>query len=68
MTTSGSLGGMPHERAHLAALHDGLYHQAVNALYALEVRSLGRWEAEARHQLDLGQITETRRRDTEADD
>jgi hypothetical protein len=49
----------------LAALHGGLFEQAVDALYAVEVRSLGRWEAEARHHLDLKQITETRRRDAE---
>jgi hypothetical protein len=51
----------------LAALHGGLYLRAVDALYAVEVQSLGRWEAEARHQLDLRQLTETRRRDAEAD-
>jgi hypothetical protein len=51
----------------LAALHGGLYRKAVDALYALEVRSLGRYEAEARHHLDLEQITETRRRDAEVE-
>ena len=51
----------------LAALHGGLFEKAVNALYALEVRTLGRWEAEARHQLDLRQIAETRRRDAGSD-
>jgi hypothetical protein len=49
----------------LAALHGGLYLKAVDALYAVEVRTLGRWEAEARHQLDLRQLTETRARDAE---
>jgi hypothetical protein len=49
----------------LAALHGGLYLRAVFALYAVEVRTLGRWEAEARHQLDLRQLTETRQRDAE---
>lgn len=51
----------------LAALHGGLYLKAVDALYAVEVRTLGRWEAEARHQLDLRQLTETRQRDAEGD-
>jgi hypothetical protein len=51
----------------LAALHGGLFEKAVSALYALEVRTLGRWEAEARHQLDLRQIAETRRRDAGSD-
>jgi len=49
----------------LAALHGGLYEEAVNKLYAVEVRSLGRYEAEARHMLDLWQIAETRKRDAE---
>jgi hypothetical protein len=51
----------------LAAVHGGLFEKAVSALYALEVRTLGRWEAEARHQLDLRQIAETRRRDAGSD-
>jgi hypothetical protein len=51
----------------LAALHGGLFEKVVSALYALEVRTLGRWEAEARHQLDLRQIAETRRRDAGSD-
>jgi len=50
----------------LAALHGGPYEQAVHALYAIEVRTLGRYEAEARHQLDRRQITETRKRDAQA--
>jgi hypothetical protein len=45
----------------LAALHGGLYERSVNALYAIEVRTLGRWEAEARHLLDQRQIAETRK-------
>jgi hypothetical protein len=49
----------------LAALHDGLFRKAVDALYDLELRSLGSWEAEARHHLDLKQIAETRARDAE---
>jgi len=49
----------------LAALHGGLYREAVDALFAIEVRSIGGWEAEARHHLDLRQITETRKRDKE---
>jgi hypothetical protein len=51
----------------LAALHGGLYLKAVDALYAVEVRMLGRWEAEARHQLDRRQLSETRARDAEGD-
>ena len=47
----------------LAALHGGLCEKAVSALYAIEVRSLGRYEAEARHLLDQRQVTETRQRD-----
>jgi hypothetical protein len=50
----------------LAAMHGGLYRKAVDALYDLEARSLGRWEAFARHVLDQRQIIETRRRDAEA--
>jgi hypothetical protein len=36
----------------LAALHGGLYRKAVDAIYAIEVRSLGRFEALARLVLD----------------
>jgi hypothetical protein len=46
----------------LAALHL----EAVNALYAIEVRTLGRFEALARLLLDQRQLIETRRRDAEA--
>jgi hypothetical protein len=51
----------------LAALHGGLYRRAVNALYKIEVRTLGRYEAEARHLLDRRQLSETRARDAEGD-
>jgi hypothetical protein len=47
----------------LAALHGGLYERAVDALYLHEARSLGRWEALARHRLDRRQLIETRARD-----
>jgi hypothetical protein len=47
----------------LAALHGGLYREAVDALYAIDARTLGRWEALARHLLDQRQIVETRARD-----
>jgi hypothetical protein len=50
----------------LAALHGDLYLEAVNALYAIEVRTLGRFEALARLLLDQRQLIETRRRDAEA--
>jgi hypothetical protein len=49
----------------LAALHGGLFQRAVDALYLHEARSLGRWEALARHRLDRRQLTETRARDAE---
>jgi hypothetical protein len=49
----------------LAALHGGLYERAVDALYLHEARSLGRWEALARHRLDRRQLVETRARDAE---
>jgi hypothetical protein len=51
----------------LAALHGGLYEKAVNRLYAIEIRTLGRWHAEARNLLDRRQIAETRKRDAESD-
>jgi chemotaxis response regulator CheB len=47
----------------LAALHGGLYRQAVDALYALECETLGRFEALARLVLDQRQILETRARE-----
>jgi hypothetical protein len=50
----------------LAALHGGLYERAVNAVYSVEKKTLGRWEAEARHQLDRAQIAETQAADAEA--
>jgi hypothetical protein len=37
----------------------------VDALYLHEARSLGRWEALARHRLDRRQLSETRQRDAE---
>jgi hypothetical protein len=49
----------------LAALHGGLFERAVDALYLHEARSLGRWEALARHRLDRRQLSETRQRDAE---
>jgi len=49
----------------LAALHGGLFARAVDALYLHEARSLGRWEALARHRLDRRQLDETRERDAE---
>jgi len=47
----------------LAALHGGLFERAVDALYLHEARSLGPWEALARHRLDRRQLDETRERD-----
>jgi hypothetical protein len=52
----------------LAALHGGLYERAVDALYLHEARSLGRWEALARHRLDRRQLMETRARDGGGED
>jgi hypothetical protein len=52
----------------LAALHGGLYERAVDALYLHEARSLGRWEALARHRLDRRQLVETRARDGGGED
>jgi hypothetical protein len=49
----------------LAALLGGLYLEAVRALYAIEVRTVGRWEALTRLVLDQRQLMETRRRDAE---
>jgi hypothetical protein len=47
----------------LAALHGGVYLQAVNMLYEAEARSLGRFEALARCVLDRRQLSSTRARD-----
>jgi hypothetical protein len=47
----------------LAALHGGLFLEAVNALYAIEARSLGRSEAFVRCVLDQRQILQTRARE-----
>jgi hypothetical protein len=52
----------------LAALHGGRFEQAVRAIYAIEVRTLGRFEALARLVLDQRQIMQTRQRDAEAED
>jgi hypothetical protein len=52
----------------LAALHGGLFERAVDALYLHEARSLGRWEALARHRLDRRQLIETRAQDGGGED
>jgi hypothetical protein len=44
----------------LAALHAGLYLEAVHALYAIEARTLGRFEALARAILDQRQLLQAR--------
>ncbi len=44
----------------LAALHGSLYLEAVNMLYAIEARSLGRFEALARLVLDQRQPAQAR--------
>lgn len=45
---------------HLAAEHGGMYLEAVKALYPIELRTLGRWEALARLVLDQGRLAEAR--------
>jgi hypothetical protein len=50
----------------LAGLHGGVYLQAANALYAIEARTLGRFEALARCVLDRRQLSATRGSDRSA--
>jgi hypothetical protein len=50
----------------LAAVRGGVYRQALDRLYAIEVQTLGRWEAFARLLLDYRQLDETKQRDAEA--
>jgi hypothetical protein len=50
----------------LAALRGGVYRQALDRLYAIEVQTLGHWEALARLLLDYRQLAETKQRDAEA--
>lgn len=57
--------GYRRQLVELAALHGALFREAVDAVYEIEVRTLGRFEAEARHHLDLRHLAETRRRDAQ---